>query len=175
MFERFTRDARAVVHAAVAEAQERGDRHVGTEHLLLGVLASPSAVVRQVTQASGVDLPRARRTLHDADADALAAVGMDADALRPPPSAPARTPEARWRRPRRRPSHRPFTGGAKQTLEASLREAVALRHPWIGTEHLLLALTARTQPDPAAQLLAALDVDAPALHAALERRLATAA
>jgi len=175
MFERFTRDARAVVSAALAEARERGDRHVGTEHLLLGVLASPDPLVRDVTQAAGVDLVRARRALHDADADALTAIGIDVDVLPPPPWAPAPTPTARWRRPRRRPSHRPFTGGAKQTLEAALREAVALRHSWIGTEHLLLALTARTRPDPAAQLLAALDVDAPALRAAVERRLATAA
>lgn len=175
MFERFTRDARAVVSAAVAEAQERGDRRVGTEHLLLGVLASTNALVRDVTQAGGMDLARARRALHEADADALTAIGIDGDVLPPPPSEPTRTPATRWRGPRRRPSHRPFTGGAKQTLVAALHEAAALRHSWIGTEHLLLALTAQTRPDPAAQLFAALDVDAPALRAAVERRLATAA
>ena len=47
MFERFTQSARAVVRAAVGESERRGDGHVGTEHLLLGVALAPSAVVRQ--------------------------------------------------------------------------------------------------------------------------------
>jgi len=68
-----------------------------------------------------------------------------------------------------------FTRDARAVVHAAVAEAQERDDRHVGTEHLLLALTARTQPDPAAQLLAALDVDAPALHAALERRLATAA
>ena len=39
MFERFTAKARAVVTAAVDEAQDAGVRYVGTEHLLMAMLA----------------------------------------------------------------------------------------------------------------------------------------
>lgn len=35
----------------------------------------------------------------------------------------------------------PFTGSAKKLLERSIREALALAHSYIGSEHLLLALT----------------------------------
>jgi ATP-dependent Clp protease ATP-binding subunit ClpC len=38
------------------------------------------------------------------------------------------------------PSHVPFTEDLKRAMERSLREALALRHNHIGTEHLLLAL-----------------------------------
>ena len=43
---------------------------------------------------------------------------------------------------RRRSSagHIPFTPRAKKVLELSLREALALRHHYIGTEHILLGL-----------------------------------
>lgn len=172
MFERFTSDARTVVTTAVAEAEDRGDRHIGTEHLLLGVLSSPNPVVQAVAHAGGVDLARARRALDDADADALAAIGIDVTVLPQELSDPSaagsrRTP---WRR-----SHRPLTGGAKQTLQGALRVAVGLGHRWIGTEHLLLALCAGAEPDPAIHLLASLTVDPTAMRADLERRMAAAA
>lgn len=174
MFERFTSDARAVVAAAVAEAEGRGDRHVGTEHLLLGVLASPHVVTSAALAAHGLDLLRARQALDQADADALAAIGVDIGAPEPrSPRAPA-TPPRRGRR-RRRNRHRPLTGGAKQALEGSLREALSRRESWIGTEHVLLTLCARTEPDPAAGLLRRLGADAEALRADLEVRLTDAA
>lgn len=106
--------------------------------------------------------------------DALTAIGIDTDVL-PPASRATRTPASPGRRARRRRSHRPFTGGAKQTLEAALREALALRHTWIGTEHVLLALTCRSGPDPVVHLLTRLGTDLAALRAGLERRLAAAA
>ena len=46
-------------------------------------------------------------------------------------SAPAR---------RRRSGHIPFTPRAKKTLELALREALQLKHEYIGTEHILLGL-----------------------------------
>jgi len=175
MFERFTTDARAVVTSAIAEAEQRGDRHIGTDHLLLGVLASPSAVTSAAVRDAGLDLAGARRAVLDADADALAAIGIDTDVLPPPGPRPPEHPATPSLRSRWRRQHRPFTGGAKHTLEGALREALQLKHRWIGTEHLLLALAARTGPDPAARLLDALGVDRAALRADIERRLAAAA
>ncbi|MEU9387669.1 Clp protease N-terminal domain-containing protein [Streptomyces sp. NPDC048279] len=44
MFEQFAAEARATVAAALEETTLRGDRRIGTEHLLLGVLHDPGAV-----------------------------------------------------------------------------------------------------------------------------------
>lgn len=173
MFERFTSDARASVMNAIGEAERRGDRRVGTEHLLLAVIASPNPLTSAAVEAFGIDLQRSRRALDTGDVEALAAVGVDAAGLQAP------TADDTWRRSlgrfRRSVAHKPFTGGAKQTLEAALREALRLGDRHIGNEHLLLALSTRTAPDPAHQLLTALSVDSTALHTDLERRRESAA
>lgn len=52
------------------EARRRGDRKVGTEHLILGLLREPV-----LAQALGCDLRTARDALDAMDHDALAAVG----------------------------------------------------------------------------------------------------
>jgi ATP-dependent Clp protease ATP-binding subunit ClpA len=173
MFERFTHDARAVVTNALDEARRRRDRHVGTEHLLLGVSASTSPVITAVLEAAGITLQRARQALDAGDNDALAAIGVDVRAM--PAPAPDPTGRHSFARFRRSAGHLPFTGGAKQTLEETLRHAVRRNDRRIGTEHILLALTDRSAPDAAHHLLTALNVDGVALRADLERRLRNAA
>ena len=170
MFERFTHDAPAVVTAAVAEAERRGDRRLGTEHLLLGAIASPNTVTTAVID----DLRSARQALDDSDAAALAAVGIGAEVVMPPASSVADQPTSR--RPSRWPRrHRPFTAGARQAIEGALREAVVRRHGSIGAEHVVLALCARDEPDPGVDVLATLGTSAADVRAELERRMATAA
>ena len=61
------------------EARRRGDRKVGTEHLILGLLMEPV-----VEQALGCDLQTARDALDAMDQDALAAVGIGAGFSAPP-------------------------------------------------------------------------------------------
>lgn len=98
--------------------------------------------------------------LGDGDAEALQEIGIDLDAVRarieeafgPGALTTATCPPRRRRgllgRLRRRPvmggrlqgAHRPFTVRSKKVLELSLREAVRLRHNYIGTEHILLGL-----------------------------------
>lgn len=173
MFERFTQDARAVVINAVGEAERRGDRHVGSEHLLLAVIASANPLVTPALDTFGIDPQRARAALDASDLAALAAVGVDVAALpAPAPDDGGRRSFGRLRGPG---SHKPFTGGAKQTLEATLREALRLGDRHIGIEHMLLALAARTAPDPAHHLLTAMSVDPAALRTEVERRLQNAA
>jgi Clp amino terminal domain, pathogenicity island component len=58
---------------ASEEARRGGDRRVGTEHLILGLLREPA-----VAQALGCDLRTARDTLDAMDHNALAAVGIGA-------------------------------------------------------------------------------------------------
>ena len=57
----------------------------------------------------------------------------------------------------------PFTPRAKRTLELALREAVALGHNYIGTEHILLGL-GRDEGGVAVEILRELGADADHLH-----------
>lgn len=155
MFERFDSASRSAVAGAVDEAATRGDRRVGTEHLLLGLLVAP---VGPVADAVGTDLEHARAELVAMDAQALAAVGIDAPEL--PAVAPGRFG-----------ARVPFTAAAKDVLAHSVHAAAAEGSRRILPRHLLLALLGRTEPDPAAVLLARLGVD-PVL---VRQRLADAA
>ena len=94
MFERFTDDARAVVRCAVDSASRLGHRYVGTEHLLLAVAAADEPagavlreqgvtpervkeeIVRQIGIGAGAGL------FAGLDEEALAAIGIDLDAVR---------------------------------------------------------------------------------------------
>lgn len=146
MFERFTDRARTTVVLAQQHARERGDETIGTEHLLRALVAAPDGRAALVLEAFSVrpadvlaDLDRPRPP---ADAEALAALGIDLDEVR------RRAEEAfgegaldRAPRPRRRRwGHIPFAKDAKKALELSLREALRMRHGALGTEHLLLGL-----------------------------------
>jgi ATP-dependent Clp protease ATP-binding subunit ClpC len=130
MFERFSSGARQVVVLAQDEARRFNHNYIGTEHLLLGLLAEPGGVARQALVAAGV-------TLDDARVRVQAAVGMG-----------KRTPGG----------HIPFTPSAKKVLELGLREALSLHHDYIGTEHLLLGLI-REREGLGARLLTQADVD----------------
>lgn len=97
----------------------------------------------------------------DPDAEALSAIGIDLDAIR---EAVERDhgPDA-WRaggaRPRREggllgrllPAHRPFTSGARKTLELALREALADEGRELSATHVLRGLL--RDPGPAATAL----------------------
>ncbi|MFG3657626.1 Clp protease N-terminal domain-containing protein [Streptomyces sp. NPDC047706] len=165
MFERFTRDARAVVKGAVEHCEVAGAQTVDAEHLLLalfdrgtgrgsfalaalGLDRSRDAVVRALEEA------RRRAGLSQADTDALAGLGIDVSEI------VSRVEEAHgvgamagdredrgwWS------GRRTFSRGAKDVLEKSLRIAVARRERTIGDEHILLALTAH--PGVPAEVLA---------------------
>jgi ATP-dependent Clp protease ATP-binding subunit ClpC len=112
MFERFSARARKVIVAAQEEARRFNHNYIGTEHLLLGMLAEPDGIAHQVLATAGV-------SLDDVRARVQATVGRG----KRPPS-----------------GHIPFTPSAKKVLELALREALNLRHNYIGTEHMLLGL-----------------------------------
>ncbi|MFD7922281.1 Clp protease N-terminal domain-containing protein [Streptomyces sp. NPDC059740] len=150
MFEQFGADARATVTAALEEARRRGDRRIGTEHLLLGILREPGS---PAARALGVDVATGRAALDALDTAALAAIGIDArDVERP------HVPASRKRTP--------LTSGARAVFPRALAEVRRAGARRITAEHLLLALLDRPRPDPAAELLAQAGVDR---HAARER------
>ncbi|MBG0852557.1 peptidase [Streptomyces spinoverrucosus] len=166
MFERFTKDARAVVKGAVEQCEGAGAQTVDAEHLLLALLdrgagrgafalaALGLAAERRESVARALEAARRRAGLSQAEAEALAGLGIDVAEI------VSRVEEAHgvgamsgdrkdrgwWG------GHRSFSRGAKDVLEKSLRIAVARRERSIGDEHLLLALTAR--PGVPAEVLA---------------------
>ncbi|MFE9837312.1 Clp protease N-terminal domain-containing protein [Streptomyces sp. NPDC005551] len=165
MFERFTKDARAVVTGAVEHCERTGEERVEEAHLLLALLdregsrgsfALTSLGLGDRREAVARDLAEARRRggLSRADADALSGLGIDLTEI------VSRVEEAHGTgalaggggTAGRRSGRRPFTRGAKDLLTQSLRVALALRDRRIGDEHLLLALTAR--PGVPAEVLA---------------------
>jgi len=143
------------------EARRRGDRKVGTEHLILGLLREPV-----LAQALGCDLQTARDALDAMDHDALAAVGIGAAFNAPP--IPIDEPIKRPSRPTLKAVLRdrlPMTPAAKTALEESYKEIRRGHH--VGPQQVLLTVLELEPPDPAAELIAALGVD----RAAARQRL----
>ncbi|MGY1721302.1 Clp protease N-terminal domain-containing protein [Blastococcus sp. SYSU DS0552] len=169
MFERFTQEARDVVVGAQAEARELRHPRIGTEHLLLGMLARPATTAARALTGHGIThddvvaAVRANRGGDELDADALSSLGIDLDAVRD------RVEEAfgagALDGPRRKGAagHIPFTPRAEKVLELSLREAIAMKSRTITDGHVLLGLL-REGEGLAVKVLHDRGVDLPALR-----------
>ncbi len=112
MWQRFTERARRVILLGQEEASKMNSSHVGTEHLLLGLVRENEGVAAQVLQKMGVSLQRVRQEI-EAEVE---------------PSEEGASSEPK------------LTPRAKRVLELAADEARRMRHNYIGTEHLLLAL-----------------------------------
>jgi ATP-dependent Clp protease ATP-binding subunit ClpA len=130
-----------VYRDATAEAKRCGDRRVGTEHLVLALLADPESVT---ARALGVSLTAAHDALRALDRQALASVGIEADFTGQ--VLPGREGE----RLRLTPAAKAVFSGLRKEVTKDER---------LGIQHVLLALLSRHGPDPAAELLDALTVD----------------
>jgi len=180
MFERFTDGARGAVVGAQRHAVAFHHGWIGTEHLLLGLLDDRDGRAARILEPWGVDCAWVRAEVErivgrgepDLDADALATLGIDLDAVRERVErtfgAGALSGSRRCRRGLHRGGAIPFTPRAKKVLELSLREAVAMGDGSIGAEHVLLGL-AREGDGVAARILRARGVDRAAVRAALAR------
>jgi len=113
-FSRFTDRAQRTVIAARQEAIKRRHDRVLPEHLTLGLLHEQEGLAARAIAALGVS-PEAAR----------AALGA---------ALPAALPDGVT------PGHVPFDSRTMKVLELTLREALALGHNYIGTEHILLGL-----------------------------------
>jgi ATP-dependent Clp protease ATP-binding subunit ClpA len=161
MFERFTDKARTAVIAARAEASERGDQ-IRPVYLLHALAAGEGVAARALAEL-GVDTDTIERRMDRAaplrrqpggeaageDAEALASIGIDLDEIRRRveesfgPGALDQAPE-----PAQGTRRITMTREAKQSVELAAREARALRHGYVGTEHLLLGLIGAAQRNP---------------------------
>lgn len=130
MFDRFTDRARRVIVLAQDEARVLNHNYIGTEHILLGLINEGEGVAAKALSSLDITLEATR-------AQVLDIIGEG-------PSAPS--------------GHIPFTPRAKKVLELSMREAVQLNHPYIGTEHILLGLV-REGEGVAAQVFIKLGVE----------------
>src|SRR5258708_2409906 len=130
MFERFTDQARQVVTLAQEEARMLKHNRIGTEHILLGLIQVDDGVAAESLESLGISLAAVREQVEEI-------IGP-----------------GRWAAP----VNIPYAPQAKKVLDMSLREALALGHHTIGTEHILLGLI-REGESPAAQVLATLGAD----------------
>ncbi len=136
----------ATYYDARDEAIRRGDRTIGTEHLVLALLIDPAS---PAAKALGCDLGSARRALDSLDDQALSAIGIQPGITAGPVAVRA---TGRLR----------LTPAAKASI-TGIRDARKDRGAGLGI--VLNALLDLPRPDPAAELLAALGVDADAARA----------
>ncbi|HTU37511.1 MAG TPA: Clp protease N-terminal domain-containing protein, partial [Acidimicrobiales bacterium] len=104
MFERFTDRARRVLVLAQEEARRLNHGFMGTEHILLGLLAEGHGIGARALASLDISLDEVRGTVEEI-------IGMAG-------TAPSGSP--------------PFTPRAKKVLELALREALQLGHSYIG-------------------------------------------
>jgi ATP-dependent Clp protease ATP-binding subunit ClpC len=130
MFEKFTDRARRVVVLAQEEARMLNHDYIGTEHILLGLIHEGEGAAAKALNGIGISLEQVRQQVEEI-------IGTG----RISPSGQI-----------------PFTPRAKKVLELSYREALHLRHNYIGTEHILLGLL-REGDGVAAQVLVKLGAD----------------
>jgi prophage maintenance system killer protein len=112
MFQRFTDRARRAGHLAQDEARLLRHDYVGPEHLLLSLLYEEEGVAAKALASLGISREDVRFQVEE-----IIGHGQSSGA----------GPIA-------------FTAAARTAMELSLREALALGHHYIGTEHLLLGL-----------------------------------
>lgn len=118
LFERCSDQARRALSLAGEEAHRLGHDFIGTEHLLLGLIAQAGTVASKVLSEAGADIAMAR-------SEVALAVGRPA----------AQGPSARA-------TSLPYTARARRALELALRESLRMSSAAIDSEHLLLGLLA---------------------------------
>jgi ATP-dependent Clp protease ATP-binding subunit ClpA len=153
MFERFTKRAREVVTGAQTVARAQGAATIGSEHLLRALYDVPDNLGVMVLTAFSVGVEDVDEELDrlrgggfstPSDAAALASIGIDLDEVRRQieetfgPGALDRTRAGSGLGGSGK--HIPFSRDAKKVLEIALREAILLRHNYIGCEHLVLGM-----------------------------------
>jgi ATP-dependent Clp protease ATP-binding subunit ClpC len=130
MFEHFTDRAIKVIMFAQEEARRLGHNLVGTEQILLGLISEGTGVAAIVLKDLGITLETARQ-------EVVNVIGRGSGFV---------------------PAEIPFTPKAKRIFELGFKEARQLGHNYIGTEHLLLAIT-QDKEGVAAKVLENLNVD----------------
>ena len=123
--------AQRALQLAAREADRFNHAYIGTEHLLLGLVALGEGVAVEVLESLGISLDDIRLAVERQ-------VGHGGETKTEGP--------------------RPYTPRTKKVLQLAMAEAQSMSQPQIGTEHLLLALL-REGEGVAAQVLTGLKVN----------------
>ncbi|MDH4470372.1 MAG: ATP-dependent Clp protease ATP-binding subunit [Verrucomicrobiae bacterium] len=132
MLNNFTPRAQEVLMLARKEAQELHHDYIGTEHLLLGLIQLGQGVAVNVLQKMGLNLETVRQEVKKL-------VGKEGISAKPT-------------------GNIPYTPRVKKVIALAGKEAKALQHSYVGTEHLLLGLL-REGEGIASRVLQQLEVD----------------
>src|ERR1700730_13694690 len=131
MMSDFTPRARQVLALARKEAERFKHNYVGTEHLLLGLIKLGQGVAVNVLHKMGLDLEKIRM-----EVEKHVALHPETNMI----------------------GNIPHTPRVKKVLALAGKEAKALNHSYVGTEHILLGLL-REGEGIAARVLKSLEVD----------------
>ena len=112
MSNKFTPKAQAALNASLSIASEMGHSYVGSEHLLMGLLAADGGAAQKMLCDKGAGAQAVRKTVEE-----IAGVGTSGVI-----------------------SPSDMTPRARSIIESSAQHAQSSGHLYIGTEHLLLAL-----------------------------------
>lgn len=113
MYERFTNRAKKVMNIANRDSQRLNHEHLGTEHILLGLIDEGTGVAAHVLKKFDLSSRRIRQEIKKNVQTVSEIVSMDKP---------------------------PQTSHAKKVIENAMVEAQHLKHNYVGTEHLLLGL-----------------------------------
>jgi len=118
MWETFTERAKKVIIYAQDEARSLGSTHVGTEHLLLGIVVEGESIAAKVLQKYQITYQRIRKEVENFLGKSVTPV--------------SKTVELE------------FSPRAKKAIENAFDEARSMNHNYIGPEHILLGVLNET-------------------------------
>lgn len=142
MQSRFTQSAIKVLKLAQYEARHLKHRHVGTEHILLGLLHEGTNLAAKALSSIGIDLYTVRQRVHEVvERQDFDDFDFNHDEI-------GYAPEA------------------KTVMEFAVEQAQSLGHDYIGTEHILLGIIYDTE-NIACEILTSLGADLDIIHEAV--------
>ncbi len=130
---KFSPKVKEVISYSREEAIRLGHDHIGTEHLLLGLIRDGDGLAIKVLLSLEVDIAVLRKTVEDAIKDKTARMPFNSGSL-------------------------PLTKQAEKVLKITVLEAKVLKSETIGTEHLMLSIL-KNKDNIATQILGQFDVD----------------
>ncbi len=115
MFEKYSEHARSVMNRARQEAQAMRHDHIGTEHILLGLIEEKQGYAADILSHRDIDLPHAKEQVDKLVSHGSGPEDGDYETL-------------------------PRTTHAQNVLEDALNEARELKSSLISSEHILLGM-----------------------------------
>ena len=130
-FKGFTDKANQALNLAIDSAEQLGHTYIGTEHIVLGLLCEGTGVAGSVLSGAGITAELYQKSIADVSSHGQPTRLSPAD----------------------------FTPRAKQCMEGAVSLATAMKHGYVGTEHILLAVL-RDEGSVAVRLLETLGAHA---------------